>query len=272
MARSEAVQAALSKYNLTPNKALGQNFLVDENAIARIIEAADAKGKLVLEIGPGLGALTKGLCGVASRVIAVEKDAAMATALSASLPCENLTVVNRDFLDCDLTALTDGAPYIAVGNLPYYVTTPIVEKLLTHTPLSMTLMVQREAAERFFAKPGDRVYGPVAVLSQTLYTFEKALDVPRESFYPKPDVDSTVVRLTRDADATEDGAAFMQYVKRAFAMRRKTLRNNVLAHHTGFDEALVRLGLPAGVRAEAIEPATLRKLYGMYAAEQASAE
>lgn len=272
MRQADRIKAALEAHNIRPNKALGQNFLVDEGVIQRIVDAADAAGRVVVEIGPGLGALTKPLCAVAARVVAVEKDAAMAEALAASISGERLAVVNCDFLDCDLSVLTKDAPYIAVGNLPYYVTTPIVEKILTHTPASATLMVQAEAAERFFARPGDRVYGPVAVLSQTLFTPLRVADVSRDCFYPQPEVDSTVVRLCANPDLQTDGAAFLRYLKRAFAMRRKTLRNNLLSVHTGFDEALVSLGLPAGIRAEAIDPFTLHKLYRLYAGTGAAAQ
>ncbi len=266
MRQCDFVKTVLAERNIKPNKALGQNFLVDESAIGQNVDAADAADKLVVEIGPGLGALTKPLCDVAARVIAVEKDAAMAGALKETVLNENLIVVNKDFLDCDLTGITNGTPYIAVGNLPYYVTTPITEKLIAHTPACVVLMVQTEAAERFFAKPGDRVYGPVAVLSQTLYTPTRILDVPRSSFFPQPEVDSTVVRLCRNANTNLDGAAFLRYLKRAFAMRRKTLRNNLLAHHSGFDEAIVQLGIPCGTRAEALAPGILQQLYEHYAA------
>lgn len=265
MEQRDRVMQMLTQYKLNPNKSLGQNFLIDEAAIADIVDAVKPDGRLVLEVGPGLGALTQSLCARAKRVVAVEKDAAMADALKDALEMDNLTVVTQDFLDCDIPALTAGEPFVAAGNLPYYITTPIVEKLLCAGPVAMTLMVQSEAAERFFARPGERVYGPVAVVSQTCYSPAHVRDVPRGSFYPAPEVDSSVVQLTRLPEAAEAGA-FLSYLKKAFAMRRKTLRNNLLAHQSGFDRDLETLGLPAGVRAEALPPQTLLALFRLYLA------
>ena len=242
-----------------PNRALGQNFLADGAVIARILDAAKIDGALAVEIGPGLGALTGPLLGRAARVIAVEKDARLSALLMRLLPDEKLTVVTGDFLEVDMAALTGGNAWHAVGNLPYYVTTPIVEKLLSGAPDSMTLMVQAEAAERFFAEPGARVYGPVAVMSQYFYKPQVVCGVPRNCFYPQPEVDSTVVRLCRAQDRPLDPAELLRFLKRAFAMRRKTLRNN-LVPRSGFDAALERLGLPAGVRAEAVAPEQLASL------------
>lgn len=265
-----AIKRLLAEAMHKPNRALGQNFLCDEAVIDRILDAAGIDGARVVEIGPGLGALTKPLLLRAAQVVAVEKDAALAEQLGKLLPDERLTVVTGDFLDVDLTVLTGAQPWHAVGNLPYYVTTPIVEKLLVSGPLSITLMVQAEAAERFFAAPGARVYGPVAVMSQYLYAPEHVCDVPRNCFYPQPEVDSRVVHLSRRMERSLDAAAFLRFLKHAFAMRRKTLRNN-LSSMSGFDAALMTLGLPAGVRAEAVAPETLARLYTMYAADCARA-
>lgn len=260
MEQQTAIKRLLAETGHTPNRALGQNFLADEAVIARILDAARIDGAFVVEIGPGLGALTAPLLLRAARVVAVEKDAALAEALGVRCNNARLTVVADDFLAVELSGLTGGAAWHAVGNLPYYVTTPIVEKLLVSRPDSMTLMVQSEAAERFDAKPGARVYGPVAVVSQTVYTPCRVCDVPRGGFYPQPEVDSTVVRLTRRTDCTLDAGDFLAFLKRAFAMRRKTLRNN-LVQKDGLDAALAGLGLPADVRAEAIAPAMLAALY-----------
>ncbi len=259
MEQISAIKRLLAGAEHTPNRALGQNFLADGTVIARILDAAEIDGALAVEIGPGLGALTVPLLGRAARVIAVEKDARLAAALMRLLPDERLTVVTGDFLKADMTALTGGDAWHAVGNLPYYVTTPIVEKLLSSAPDSMTLMVQAEAAERFFARPGARVYGPVAVMSQYYYEPQPVCDVPRSCFYPRPEVDSAVVRLCRAQGRTLDPVEFLRFLKRAFAMRRKTLRNN-LAPRGGFNAAIERLGLPAEVRAESIPPELLASL------------
>lgn len=257
----ETIKQQLSAHGLTPNKALGQNFLCNERIIATIADAANIDGARVVEIGPGLGALTRQVDLRADCVFAVEKDAKLAHTLAETLHSDTLTVIAGDFLDVDLPALTGGKPWHAVGNLPYYVTTPIVEKLLTNGPASMTLMVQQEAAARFFARPGARVYGPVAVMSQVLYEPQRVCSVPPDCFYPVPEVDSAVVRLVARPDsAGMDAAGFLRFLKRAFAMRRKTLRNN-FAPDSGFDLALAQLDLPKDVRAEAIPPETLARLY-----------
>ena len=260
MENGGTVKNELLRRGVTPNKALGQNFLSDAAVVTAIVDAAEAAGADVLEIGPGLGALTGGLCARARRVVAVEKDAALAGALREALPCANLTVETGDFLRADVPALMGGGPFVAVGNLPYYATTPIVEKLLALLPSSITVMVQREAAERFFARPGERVYGPVAVLSNVYYAPRHVLDVPPHAFYPQPEVDSCVVRLVRRAEAGADARAFLGFLKRAFAMRRKTLKNN-LPPAERCAAALAALGFPRDARAEALPPEALHQLY-----------
>lgn len=258
----EALKNAMERYSLRANKALGQNFLVSDEAIGAILDAAAPDGKTVLEVGPGMGALTRGLVERAARVIAVEKDARMADALRQELAAyDTLTVETADFLDADVPALMGGAPFEAVGNLPYYVTTPIAEKLICLAPARLTLMVQTEAAARFTAAPGDRVYGPVAILSSLCYAVETVLDVPPHAFYPAPEVKSRVVRLIRREDApTEALDAFVRFIRRALLARRKTLRN-VLKGEAGLGAALDALSLDGGVRAETLPPETLYALW-----------
>lgn len=301
------IKRALSEAGLRPNAALGQNFCVDEARLAAIVDAADVAGRPVLEVGPGLGALTEPLLARAARVVAVEKDAALAALLSRRLAAAGarLAVYPADILRFDVAAAMEAAPggshnpaapggshspaapgapggsapgnpaapgsfhssgapgaaFCVAGNLPYYITTPIVERLLPLLPLSLTLMVQREAAARFSARPGARVYGPVAVFSQLYYTVRHVMDVPRESYYPQPDVDSSVVHLARrDALPDAEPAALLAFLHRAFAMRRKTLWNN-LARAPQAAAALAALGLPADVRAEALPPAALLAVF-----------
>ena len=278
------IKRALSEAGLRPNAALGQNFCVDEARLAAIVDAADVAGRPVLEVGPGLGALTEPLLARAARVVAVEKDAALAALLSRRLAAAGarLAVYTADILRFDVAAAMEAAPaapgnpaapgsfhspgapgaaFCVAGNLPYYITTPIVERLLPLLPLSLTLMVQREAAARFSAGPGARVYGPVAVFSQLYYTVRHVMDVPRDSYYPQPDVDSSVVHLARrDALPAAEPAALLAFLHRAFAMRRKTLWNN-LARAPQAAAALAALGLPADVRAEALPPAALLAVF-----------
>ena len=258
-AASPATASAVNLEGFVPNKALGQNFLADANAVRAILDAADVGGQAVLEIGPGSGALTEGLLERAGSVAAIEKDGRLCGYLAARFG-ERLTLVHADFLTADVASLTGGRPWHAVGNLPYYATTPIVLRLLALLPESMTLMVQAEAAERFFSRPRGRVYGPVAVATQCFYSIKTVMDVPRSSFSPQPNVDSTVVRLTRNGTRAENPAAFLAFVQAAFSQRRKTLFN-ALQRDSRLPAALQALNILPDARAEALPPETLLRLY-----------
>ncbi len=242
-----------------PNKALGQNFLSSDAIIEAILDAAQIEGKRVLEIGPGTGALTDGLVSRAGFLAAVEKDGRLCELLTERFG-SRLTLVHADVLDADIPALMGVEPWHAVGNLPYYATTPIVLRLLSLLPESMTLMVQKEAAPRFFAPPKDRVYGPVAVVTGCLYEAKVVVNAPRSCFNPPPEVDSVVVRLSRNTQPGLDGTAFLPFLKQAFSMRRKTLYNN-LNKDERVTETLARLNLPADARAEALPPEALRTIF-----------
>lgn len=248
----------LARNGLTPNRALGQNFLTDPAVIARIADAAADTPLPLLEIGAGLGALTGALLARGARVTAVEMDKTLAGILAAELP--GARVVTADFLDTDVAALMERADFAAAGNLPYYVTTPISEKLLCALPAQAVLMVQKEAAARFFAAPGERVYGPLAILSAVYYRAEPLFFVPPEAFYPAPEVDSAVVRLVRRVDAPALAPKkLLSFARRALAMRRKTLLNN-LGRDARLPALLAALGLPQSVRAEAIAPDALLQI------------
>lgn len=242
-----------------PNKALGQNFLSSVSIIDAILEHAQADGKRVLEIGPGTGALTEGLLSRAAFLAAVEKDGRLCELLQERFG-ERLKLLHADVLDADIPALMGDAPWHAVGNLPYYATTPIVLRLLSLLPESMTLMVQKEAAERFFAGAKDRVYGPVAVITGCCYTANVVVNAPRGCFTPPPEVDSVVVRLERNSRAVSDGTAFLSFLKQAFSMRRKTLYNNMNKDERVLT-ALTAMGIPADIRAEALLPEQLLRIF-----------
>lgn len=242
-----------------PNKALGQNFLSSVSIIDAILEHAQADGKRVLEIGPGTGALTEGLLSRAAFLAAVEKDGRLCELLRERFG-ERLKLLHADVLDADIPALMGDAPWHAVGNLPYYATTPIVLRLLSLLPESMTLMVQKEAAERFFAGAKDRVYGPVAVITGCCYTAKVVVNAPRGCFTPPPEVDSVVVRLERNSRAVSDSAAFLSFLKQAFSMRRKTLYNNMNKDERVLP-ALTAMGIPADIRAEALLPEQLLRIF-----------
>ena len=242
-----------------PNKALGQNFLSSGSIIDAILEQAQIEGKRVLEIGPGTGALTQGLVARAGFLSAVEKDGRLCALLRERFG-ESLTLVHADVLDADIPALMGSEPWHAVGNLPYYATTPIVLRLLSLLPDSMTLMVQKEAAERFFAGARDRVYGPVAVIAGCCYTANVVVNAPRGCFTPPPEVDSVVVRLLRNERQVSDGIQFLSFLKQAFSMRRKTLYNN-LNKDARVLPALSALDVPADARAEALAPEQLLAVF-----------
>lgn len=242
-----------------PNKALGQNFLSSVGIIDAILEQAQAEGKHVLEIGPGTGALTEGLLSRAAFLAAVEKDGRLCALLQERFG-DRLTLLHADALDADIPALMGNEPWHAVGNLPYYATTPIVLRLLSLLPESMTLMVQKEAADRFFAAAKDRVYGPVAVITGCFYRAKVVVNAPRSCFSPPPEVDSVVVRLERNERMGSDGAAFLSFLKMAFSMRRKTLYNNLNKDERVL-RALAAMECPADARAEALLPEQLLRIF-----------
>lgn len=257
---AENIKRQLQSYRLVPNKALGQNFLADDAAVARIADAACASALPVLEIGPGLGALTAALVARAPCVAAVELDAAMVDALLHEFEGDaKLEIIHADFLKFDLEKYvkTAGA-YCAAGNLPYYATTPICMRLLTCPilPERMVLMVQKEAAARFTAKTGTKLYGPLAALLRVYYNGGTLMTLSPASFYPQPEVDSAVLTFARKGDARAS-AALPKLLEAAFSMRRKTLLNNLRSAGMKREEIvalLTDLNIPENARPEQIAP------------------
>lgn len=251
-------------YGLKPNKALGQNFLMDERAVERIVGAAAEPGLPVIEIGPGLGALTLPIAEKGLRLAAVELDSRLAEILAGKLESyPEARVIKGDVLKTDLAALFPGEETTVAGNLPYYVTTPICERLLTSAlPVKrMVLMMQKEAAERFFARPGDKNYGPVTVLADLLYDIETVLELGPGSYYPQPEVSSAVLVFNRNGASCPK--LLPRLLKAAFAMRRKTLYNNLPAMGLTKQQAesvIARAGLGEKVRAEAVDTAGFVRL------------
>jgi 16S rRNA (adenine1518-N6/adenine1519-N6)-dimethyltransferase len=230
------VQEILARYGLRPNKQLGQNFLIDENILHKIIAAAELGPEdTVLEIGPGIGVLTGPLAERAWRVIAVEVDKGLIPVLQNNLaPYSNIKIIWGDILKVAPEELLADAtlPLKVVANLPYYITSPVIMELLTGPlPLErLVVMVQREVARRLAAAPGSKDYGILSVAVQ-YYTFPELITlVPRTVFYPRPDVDSAVVRLkmrTSPAVPVGDEALFFRIIRGAFGQRRKTLLNSL---------------------------------------------
>lgn len=233
----QAVRRQLAGEGLRPKKSLGQNFLTDEAVLAEIVAAADiTPDSCVFEIGPGMGALTRVLAASAGRVAAVEIDTSILPVLKKNT-CEfsNITVINQDVLKADLPALMTelfgDRPVKVIANLPYYITTPIIMKLLEE-PLPVTsivIMIQREVARRLAAIPGTKDYGAITPVVQYKARVTPICDVPPEAFEPAPKVWSSVIRLDlRDRPPVEviDETHFFHVIRAAFAQRRKTFVNS----------------------------------------------
>lgn len=258
----------LAEYGLRPKKRLGQNFLIDRNVLNRIVEAADiTQGSNVLEIGPGLGVLTQRLLDSGARVVCVEADTRLRPVLEKVLAgYEYAEIIIRDFLEIDLpTFLRDRADnkWIAIGNLPYYITSPIITKLLdSRTMFShILLMVQREVAERLKSASGSEEYGALTVLVQFYCDILSVMRVSRNVFYPVPEVDSELVKLiVREKPRVEvsDETLFFRIVRAAFGKRRKTLENALGSSlDLGWDKEkarsiLERAGIDPGRRGETL--------------------
>lgn len=248
---SAATKELLKKYNLKAVKKFGQNFLTDEGILRTIIDSSGlSKEDCVLEIGPGLGALTQGLCQRAGKVLAVEIDRQLMPVLKVVLfGYDNVQVINDDILKLDLkTVLSEqfgNVPAKVVANLPYYITTPIIMKLLEDrlNLKSITIMVQKEVGDRLCAPPGGKDYGALTVAVQYYCVPNKILVVPSDAFIPQPEVDSMVVRLDvreKPAVKVRDEEMFFRVVKASFAQRRKTLLNALSSGNFGLSKDRIK--------------------------------
>ena len=253
-----------------PDKRLGQNFLIDEDVIAAIIEASGVtEDTLVLEIGPGTGALTLPLAERAGRVIAVDLDPDMIDGLRVkTFGLDNVELIHGDILETDIRQITtEGmethglSELRIIGNLPYYITTPIIMKLLEADTgaKSITVMMQKEVGDRIAAEPGTRASGAITYPVHYYAEVTEIADVPRECFYPVPGVDSVVLRLDlRDEPAVKvkSEEMLMRCVKAGFSMRRKTLLNALTSlgnyDKQSLSEALLAAGIDPGRRAESL--------------------
>jgi 16S rRNA (adenine1518-N6/adenine1519-N6)-dimethyltransferase len=234
---------------------LGQNFLHDAQAIQRIVGAlGDCSASTVVEIGAGKGAVTRVLATRARHVVAVELDNQLAASLRSQFSPDRLTVANEDVLNFDFAgaSASAGQRLAVVGNLPYYITSPILLKLAAnHVSLDRAvLMMQREVADRVVANPGSRDYGLLSVTAQMYGPVEKLFTLPPGAFSPPPEVHSSVIRwrfAPRFAQLGVDEATFLAFVRQAFAQKRKTLANNLRA--AGFAPASIETAIEsAGVR------------------------
>ena len=262
------VRAVLSRHGFSFSKALGQNFLIDPTVCPEMARAATREGAdCVLEIGPGIGVLTASLCEQAKKVIAVELDRRLFPVLRETLAdYDNVELVEGDAMQLDLHALLrerfgEGARIAVCANLPYYITSPLLMRLLEcRLPIEkLVVMVQKEAAERLCAEVGSREAGAVTVAVRYYAEAHTRFTVGREAFLPAPKVDSAVIELcVRKAPEIElrDEAYFFKMVRAAFAQRRKTAVNGIAAGlnlpKAAVAEAIADTGLPADVRAEKI--------------------
>lgn len=231
LAHPRAVLAALG---LRAKKSFGQNFLADRHLARKIAELATTPpGGTVVEIGAGLGALTRELLARAARVVAIERDRdlvpALAQMFSDDVAGARLAIVEADAKTADLAALLEGGqrPRVLAGNLPYQITGPLLERAVELAPRidRAILLVQLEVAERLTSSPGAKSYGALSVFVQAQFSAERALTIRRGAFYPEPGVDSAVVVLTPRSDPVAESSAFRAVVHAAFGQRRKKLRN-----------------------------------------------
>ena len=260
----EETNYILKKYNIRANKSLGQNFLVNQNVIDEIINGAEiSKEDLIIEIGPGLGTLTKELLEKAGKVVCIELDERMIGILNDRFSkYENFEIINEDVLKVDLNRIIEkeNKKCKIVANLPYYITTPIIMKLLENKlPLeSITVMIQKEVAERLIAKPGEKLSGAITYTVYYYCESEKIMEVPPESFIPEPEVTSEVIKLKLRKDSPIevcDLKKMFSIIKVAFMQRRKTLINaltngNIINNKQEATEIFSTLKINQNARAE----------------------
>lgn len=259
----------IQKYNFMFQKKFGQNFLIDTRVLERIIEASGVtKDDMVLEIGPGIGTMTQYLCENARKVIAVEIDKNLIPILSDTLSeYDNVRVINEDILKVDINKLVneenDGKPIKVIANLPYYITTPIIMGLFeSHVPIeSITIMVQKEVADRMKVGPGTKDYGALSLAVQYYAEPKVVATAPANCFMPRPNVDSSVIKLTRHENVpvnVKDEKLMFKIIRASFNQRRKTLQNSICncpdLHFSKAQivEALKQMGLSETIRGEAL--------------------
>ena len=243
-------------------KKFGQNFIVDGNIIDKIISsAAIDKNTMVIEVGPGAGSLTYKLCGAAKNVLCYEIDDSLSDILSNNLSCyDNYSIKYCDFLKANVLADLNNYSYdklYVVANLPYYITTPIIMKILSDKiPVDkIVVMVQKEVGDRFKAVPGSRDYGSLSVFLNYYFDVTKLMDISRNIFIPKPNVDSIVVEFKKKDNlfSLKNEELFFKLVRDSFIQKRKTLKNNLRVYDLDIVEfVLSKYGYDLSVRAEAL--------------------
>lgn len=257
----EETEFILKKYGLRANKKLGQNFLINEEIINQIIEKANVnKNDTIIEIGPGLGSLTAKLLENANKVIAIELDSNMSNILKERFCLyDNFELIEKDVLKVDLNEIVEKYDSVkVVANLPYYITTPIIMKLLEERLKlkSITVMVQKEVGERFCAVPNSKEYGAITISINYYTKPEIIINVPKENFEPMPEVDSCVIKLdVRNVPPVElkNEKDFFNLIKAGFSQRRKTINNSLASMGISKEKiknVLEKLGIDSKLRAE----------------------
>ncbi len=272
-------RAILERHGFTFKKSFGQNFLTDTNILQKIVDTSEIDKKVnVIEIGPGIGALTEFLAENAAEVMAFEIDDRLVPILADTLrDFDNVTVVNQDILKVDLAQYiaefkNPDLPIKVVANLPYYITTPILMHLIeSGIPFSeFVVMMQKEVADRISAQPNTKAYGSLSIAVQYYMTAKVAFIVPRTVFVPAPNVDSAILKMVRreqPAVEVQDEKFFFKVTKASFVHRRKTLWNNLTSYFgkseevkTKLERALEKADLAANVRGEALDLAAFARL------------
>lgn len=230
------IKELLNKYNAGALKKYGQNFLINDHVLETIANTLKDQFKNVIEIGPGLGSLTRYLVTTYDKVLAFEIDPKMVEILDDTIKEENFRVVEKDILkvniEQEINNYFDNKEICLIANLPYYITTPIMLKVLEEAPSikSMVIMIQKEVAERFLGKPNTKDYNSLSVLIQTYMDVSKVIEVSKNSFYPAPEVTSTVIKLTRKEKTNyqiDNEELFLKVNRLMFKQRRKTIVNNL---------------------------------------------
>ena len=256
----KVVKEIIDLYDFNFKKSLGQNFLIDKNFVDKIVDAADIKDQNVLEIGPGIGTITYEMAKIAKKVVAIEIDQTLIPILEENLSeFENAKVIKQDILKTDLKGLVDnefnGESFKVVSNLPYYITTPIIEMLIT-TGLpcdDMTIMVQKEVAERMVASESDKEYSSLSMFIK-FYTEAKVIaNLPKSVFIPQPKIDSTILNLKlRIYDENVNQELLFKLIRAGFNKRRKTILNSMsdVVEKDKLKEAFAKVDLKENLRAE----------------------
>lgn len=226
----EKVFKILEKRNINPLKKFGQNFLIDDNLTQKIVNSCEVEDSdLVIEIGPGLGALTEYIVKKAKKLVCVEIDhGASEYLINEFSHHDNFSLLEQDFLTIDLDQFSEYKNIKIISNLPYYITTPIIEKIITSNLRynSLTFMMQKEVGERILSSPGTKKYSSLSIFIQYYCNVKKVCDVSSQSYHPQPNVDSIVLQLT-NKNSTYIDAKFFKFVQMCFNARRKTILNNV---------------------------------------------